>query len=93
MLTPVHIDIQPVRDELDRLYEAARSNSVHELMESLKRLVPEFKPTYSFIGEAPLTFQRVRPDLFPSPFRLCQSTAAEEVKYLKGLGYNPKSFY
>lgn len=66
VLAPVHIELQPVRDELEVLYEAARSNSVHELMESLKRLVPEFKPTYSFNGEAPLTFQRVRPDLFPA---------------------------
>lgn len=66
VLAPVNIDLQPVRDELDVLYEAARSNSLQELMESLKRLVPEFKPTYSFIGEAPLTFQRVRPDLFPT---------------------------
>jgi FlaA1/EpsC-like NDP-sugar epimerase len=67
VLASVHIAIQPVKDELDRLYDAARSNAVHELMESLKRLVPEFKPTYSFIGEAPLIFQRVRPDLFPLP--------------------------
>jgi len=67
VLAPVHIDLQPIRDELERLYEAARSDSVLELMESLKRLVPEFKPTYSFIGEAPPTFQRVRPDLFPLP--------------------------
>jgi FlaA1/EpsC-like NDP-sugar epimerase len=67
VLAPVHIDIQPVRDELDTMYEAARSDVVDELMESLKRLVPEFKPTYSFIGEAPPTFQRVRPDLFPLP--------------------------
>ena len=65
VLKPVQIELQPVRDELERLYEAARSNSVLELMESLKRLVTEFKPTYSFIGDAPLTFQRVRPDLFP----------------------------
>jgi FlaA1/EpsC-like NDP-sugar epimerase len=67
VLAPVHIDLKPVIDELDRLYEAARSNSVYELIESLKRLVPEFKPAHSFIGEAPLTFQRVRPDLFPPP--------------------------
>jgi FlaA1/EpsC-like NDP-sugar epimerase len=67
VLAPVHIDLQPVRDELERLYSAARSNAVHELIESLKRLVPEFKPTYSFNGEAPHTFQRVRPDLFPTP--------------------------
>ena len=67
VLAPVHIDIQPVKAELDLLYCAARSNCVDDLIESLKRLVPEFKPTYSFNGEAPLTFQRVRPDLFPSP--------------------------
>jgi FlaA1/EpsC-like NDP-sugar epimerase len=66
VLAPVHIDMQPVRDELDALYEAARANAVNDLMESLKRLVPEFKPSYSFVGEAPLTFQRVRPDLFPT---------------------------
>jgi FlaA1/EpsC-like NDP-sugar epimerase len=65
VLAPVNINIQPIRDELDILFQAARTNSVHELIESLKRLVPEFKPTYSFIGEAPLTFQRARPDLFP----------------------------
>jgi len=65
VLAPVHIDMQPIRDELDTLYAAARSNSIDEMIDSLKRLVPEFRPTYSFIGEAPLTFQRVRPDLFP----------------------------
>ena len=75
VLAPVHIDIQPVRDELDKLYEAARSDFVQELMDSLKRLVPEFKPTYSFNGEAPLTFQRVRPDLFPPPPPPSQNSA------------------
>lgn len=85
VLAPVHIELQPVRDELDRLYEAARTNSVDELMKSLKRLVPEFKPTYSFNGEAPPTFQRVRPDLFPVVMKEVLSTAeyaknAEESK-------------
>jgi FlaA1/EpsC-like NDP-sugar epimerase len=64
-LEPVHIEMQPVKDELDKLYEAACSHTIDKLIESLKRLVPEFKPTYSFIGMAPLSFQRVRPDLFP----------------------------
>ncbi len=65
VLAPVHIELQPVKDELELLFEAARINSVDELMDSLKRLVPEFKPAYSFIGEAPQAFQRVRPNLFP----------------------------
>lgn len=65
VLAPVHVDMNPVQEELEVLYTAARSDRVDELMESLKRLVPEFKPAYSFNGEAPLTFQRVRPDLFP----------------------------
>jgi FlaA1/EpsC-like NDP-sugar epimerase len=68
VLAPVHIEMQPIKDEFDKLYEFARTNAVHDLIESLKRLIPEFKPTYSFIGDAPSTFQRVRPDLFsPSP--------------------------
>lgn len=65
VLAPVHIDLDPVKLELDVLYDAARTDRVDDLMESLKRLIPEFKPAYSFIGEAPLAFQRVRPDLFP----------------------------
>jgi FlaA1/EpsC-like NDP-sugar epimerase len=79
VLAPVHIDLQPVREELDRLYEAARSDSVGELMGSLKRLVPEFKPAYSFNGEAPLTFQRVRPDLFAP----AHSTSAKVIPLRK----------
>lgn len=65
VLASMFIDLPSIRNEQERLYEAARSNSLPELIESLKRIVPEFKPTYSFNGEAPLTFQRVRPDLFP----------------------------
>lgn len=65
VLASVHVDIQQVRAELEVLSAAARSGCVDDLMVSLKRLVPEFKPSYNFIGEAPLTFQRVRPDLFP----------------------------
>lgn len=66
VLAPVHIEVAPVRSELECLHAAARSNQIDALMASLKRLVPEFKPAYSFNGEAPPTFRRVRPDLFPS---------------------------
>jgi len=65
VLTPVAIDLGMVNGELDRLYDAARSDSINELVKSLQSLIPEFKPAYSFNGEAPLTFQRLRPDLFP----------------------------
>jgi len=66
LLAPVKIDMAPVKSELELISAAARSNDICKLIESLKRLVPEFKPTYSFPGEAPHPFQRVRPDLFPA---------------------------
>ena len=65
VLAPVDIDLGPVSAELEVLRTAALTNSIDALMESLKCLVPEFKPTYSFQGEVPHTFRRVRPDLFP----------------------------
>ncbi len=68
LLAPVSIDMMPVKTELEFMATAARTNNISELIKSLKRLVPEFKPTYSFSGEAPKTFQRVRPDLFPLDF-------------------------
>jgi FlaA1/EpsC-like NDP-sugar epimerase len=67
VLAPVLMDLYSVKAKLEKLYESARSDSVDEMIASLKRLVPEFKPTYSFVGEAPQAFQRVRPDLFPLP--------------------------
>jgi FlaA1/EpsC-like NDP-sugar epimerase len=65
VLSPVSIAIDPVKAELGLLHEAARAGNVNNLMDSLKRLVPEFKPVYTFSSEAPHIFQRVRPDLFP----------------------------
>ena len=65
VLAPVRIEMDLVKEELELLYSAARSNRVKDLIESLKRLIPEFKPTYSFSYEVPVTFKRVRPDLFP----------------------------
>ncbi len=66
VLTPVRLESDLIAAELTALYEAARSKSVDLLVGSLKRLVPEFRPSYSFVGEAPSTFRRVRPDLFPA---------------------------
>ncbi len=66
VLAPVQIDREAVKAELEILYQAARTDDVAALIKSLKRIVPEFKPSYHFNGDVPLTFQRVRPDLFPS---------------------------
>ena len=65
VLAPVNIELEPVKACLEELYDAARSDRIDDLMALLKCLVPEFKPSYTFTGEAPATFQRVRPDLFP----------------------------
>jgi FlaA1/EpsC-like NDP-sugar epimerase len=65
VLASVHINIESVQQELDILYKSARDENVSDLIASLKRLVPEFKPSYNFNGDAPISFQRVRPDLFP----------------------------
>jgi len=66
VLTPVEIALDPVIKKLEGLYATARTNDLSALMEKMIQLVPEFRPTYSFHGEAPATFQRVRPDLFAS---------------------------
>lgn len=66
VLAPVTTDINLVQNELDLLYSAARANNVEKIMTSLKRLIPEFNSLYSFKGDAPLAFQRMRPDLFPN---------------------------
>ena len=66
VLAPVEIALDPVIKKLEELYATARSNDLAALMEGLMQLVPEFRPTYSFQGEAPPTFKRVRPDLFAS---------------------------
>ena len=66
VLAPVEIALDPVIKKLEELYATARSNDLDALMEGMMHLVHEFRPTYSFQGEAPATFQRVRPDLFAS---------------------------
>jgi hypothetical protein len=64
VLESLQMNLGILEAKLDILDRAANANNITELMESLKNIVPEFIPVYSFEGEAPLTFQRVRPDLF-----------------------------
>ncbi|MDD2366553.1 MAG: nucleoside-diphosphate sugar epimerase/dehydratase [Desulfuromonadaceae bacterium] len=72
VLESVDIDLEWVRNELDSLYTAARTNCIKDMIDIIKRLVPEYRPAYSFNGDAPPTFQRVRPDLFPRTSRVVQ---------------------
>lgn len=67
VLAPVTVELDPIREGLEKLYGAARRDDINSLMELLKQLVPEFRPAYSFGGDAPPAFKRVRPDLFPQP--------------------------
>jgi len=85
---PLQINLPPVVEELEKLYLAARSNDLEGLVASLKKLVPEFHPAYSFDGEAPAAFQRVRPDLFPAQ----EKKASAKVITLKSAqGISPSS--
>lgn len=64
VLESLQVDFKQLEAQLNTLDMVANSNNLTKLMESLKDIVPEFTPAYSFEGEAPLSFQRVRPDLF-----------------------------
>ena len=64
VLESLQMDLGALEAKMDMLDRVARENNLTDLMESLKYIVPEFSPAYSFEGEAPLAFQRVRPDLF-----------------------------
>jgi len=64
VLESLQVDFKQLEAQLNTLDMVANANNLTQLMESLKDIVPEFSPAYSFEGEAPRAFQRVRPDLF-----------------------------
>jgi hypothetical protein len=64
VLESLQFDLDELEVKMNSLDSAARTNNISELMAILRMTVPEFKPAYSFEGDAPLAFQRVRPDLF-----------------------------
>jgi len=59
VLAPATINSDTVINELDVLYAAARTDNIAEIVSSLKRLVPDFKPSAQLTGEAPLPLQRL----------------------------------
>jgi FlaA1/EpsC-like NDP-sugar epimerase len=65
VLAPVCLDRAWLSNELDYLFVAASTNGVGGILASLRRLVPEFKPAYHFNGSPPVSFRRMRPDLYP----------------------------
>jgi FlaA1/EpsC-like NDP-sugar epimerase len=64
VLESLQFELAEIGANINALEEAVIANNLTALMDGLKNTVPEFCPTYCFEGEAPLTFQRVRPDLF-----------------------------
>ena len=65
VMAPVETDLRRVRDDLDELFALAWANDIGGLLKSLQMIVPEFVPRYHFDTAPALSFQRVRPDLFP----------------------------
>lgn len=65
VLESVAMDLNEINGELAHLFRQAQQCDITGLLATLRDLVPEFTPRYSFDGQAPPAFQRVRPDLFP----------------------------
>jgi FlaA1/EpsC-like NDP-sugar epimerase len=63
VLAAVAVDKGACEAALDQICSAARTNDINGLVEGLRRLVPEYTPTYHFIGEVPASFRRMRQDL------------------------------
>lgn len=59
-------DLGAVERQLGVLFSLARNADISGIVNQLRAIVPEFAPQYSFNGPAPVAFQRVRPDLFPT---------------------------
>jgi len=69
VLEAVPVDLSEVGADLERLFHQARQWDIPGMLTTLREIVPEFTPRYTFNGEAPLAFQRMRPDLFPEAKR------------------------
>ncbi|MBL0225422.1 MAG: polysaccharide biosynthesis protein [Geobacteraceae bacterium] len=63
VLAAVAIDRAACEAELDQLYRSACANDIVGITDGLRRLVPEYTPTYHFNGVVPASFRRMRPDL------------------------------
>jgi FlaA1/EpsC-like NDP-sugar epimerase len=66
VLAAVDIDFAAISRELEELFRNGESSNITGIIQLLQCLVPEFSPNYCFNEEPPVSFRRVRPDLFPA---------------------------
>jgi len=65
VLGAVYLDRLQVLEEMDKLLSAAALHDLPSLMTCIRKMVPEFKPNYTFGNSPPVPFRRLRPDLYP----------------------------
>ena len=65
VMAPVETDLKLIGRNLDTLFGFARDCDIGEVINAMRKIVPEFVPRYDFEVAPPQAFQRVRPDLFP----------------------------
>ena len=83
VMAPVETDLRRIAADLDQLFSVARAGDISGLLKSLRGIVPEFVPRYHFDAAPSVTFQRVRPDLFP-PQESSPIPGALKVTLVKG---------
>ncbi len=72
VLTPTPLNFPAICSELENIFAAVIAADICLVMEAMHRLVPEFVSNHHFGETAPITFRRLRPDLFPEERRHCK---------------------
>lgn len=65
VMEPVTTDLKQVCASIEHLFDLAKTDDISGVLNALRRFLPEFIPRYDFHATPPVSFQRVRPDLFP----------------------------
>jgi FlaA1/EpsC-like NDP-sugar epimerase len=65
VLAPVVIDRQELQTKLDALFGAARIHDISGMIALLRLIVPEYIASATISDAVPISFQQMRPDLFP----------------------------
>ena len=72
VLTPTPLNFSEICTELENIFAGVIAADICLVMEAMHRLVPEFVSNHHFGETAPITFRRLRPDLFPEERRHCK---------------------